>query len=442
MEDIIWGLLGPEVISGERRTRTLGLGASVRAFNELAVPGIGGTWFGKQLFLATLGVAIAEKARSLGKRINNIETANAIEALSCFLAFSSNNWISDSRLLGITKMQDKENDLRFDMLRKPGFYVTQPMRMATVQALPSLGLVEFNGSRFNSFECSQSGRDLIEAQSAEYSPCYYSKSIFDFLVAWAMGESVNVFTNDKLRRALSPLEPMTKKGCEVLRDRLIQGSVHENLADKERRRSALKWVDELRVNPNQRFEWEAKPSIIDDNHWHDLHTGSLFFVTRDAAIQTLDLLEAHISSQSGLEFKLEDLLPDNIKASINILRECAQNFLSKKHKDELGNNFCRECVDERDSVVLANIVRRDERVLRLRGRLVLPGPAFRNDSNQGDVGQSDEGESEESRSSKSIELPDGISHRVNNLFLLNADLNHELPEWLGHKETLDVKEEL
>ena len=53
-----WGLLGPEFLPNTRRTRTLGLGASVRAFNDLAVPGLGGVWYGKQLLLAVLGVAV------------------------------------------------------------------------------------------------------------------------------------------------------------------------------------------------------------------------------------------------------------------------------------------------------------------------------------------------------------------------------------------------
>ena len=52
-----WGLLGPEAISSSRRTRSLGIAASVRRFNDLAVPGLGGVWFGKQIFLALLGVA-------------------------------------------------------------------------------------------------------------------------------------------------------------------------------------------------------------------------------------------------------------------------------------------------------------------------------------------------------------------------------------------------
>ena len=58
---MFWGLLGPETLNGERRTRTLGVGAAVRCFNDLAVPGTGGVWFGKQVLLATLGFGAHEK---------------------------------------------------------------------------------------------------------------------------------------------------------------------------------------------------------------------------------------------------------------------------------------------------------------------------------------------------------------------------------------------
>ena len=63
MNELIWGVLGPENVRSERRTRTLGLGAAVRNFNELAVPGLGGVWFAKQIFLALLGLAVAERVR-------------------------------------------------------------------------------------------------------------------------------------------------------------------------------------------------------------------------------------------------------------------------------------------------------------------------------------------------------------------------------------------
>ncbi|WP_304009000.1 hypothetical protein [Desulfovibrio piger] len=44
----------------------------MRRFNNLAVPGLGGVWFGKQIFLDLLGVAVAEYARTQGTSIQNI----------------------------------------------------------------------------------------------------------------------------------------------------------------------------------------------------------------------------------------------------------------------------------------------------------------------------------------------------------------------------------
>src|SRR5690606_5746501 len=125
-----WGLLGPELLPNVRRRRTLGLGASVRFFNESAVPGLGGVKFGKQLVLATLGVAVAEAARDRGAKVQNIEVTNAIEALACWLAFEKNGWKSDLRLKGNTKLRGKE-DFVFKKVKQRNFYVTQPMRMAT-----------------------------------------------------------------------------------------------------------------------------------------------------------------------------------------------------------------------------------------------------------------------------------------------------------------------
>ncbi len=132
-----WGLLGPEQLAGSRRTRTLGLAAAVRNFNQLAVPGLGGVWFGKQLVLPTLGVIVADRLRRAGRSAKPIEIANAVEALACWCAFKINGWQRDSRLRGVQKLAGK-NSLTFTQLRRHGFYVTQPMRMATVQALSDL----------------------------------------------------------------------------------------------------------------------------------------------------------------------------------------------------------------------------------------------------------------------------------------------------------------
>ena len=104
-------------------------------------------WYSKQLLLSTLGVAVAEEARNRGAKVQNIEVANSIEALACWLALNGNGWSRDTRLRGNSKLQGKD-DFSFRRVRQRNFYVTQPMRMATVQPLPALGFVETDSARF------------------------------------------------------------------------------------------------------------------------------------------------------------------------------------------------------------------------------------------------------------------------------------------------------
>ena len=172
MAAISWGLLGPETLASEHRTRALGLGATVRSFNDLAVPGLGGGWFGKQLLLGALGVAIAERVRNSGKRAQNIEVTNAVEALACWLALDFSGWKRDPRLRGALKLSGKK-DLSFATVSKRSFYVTQPMRQATVQPLRALGVIESSGERFNAFRCTRHGEAFIEASAR----MTYGKSI-------------------------------------------------------------------------------------------------------------------------------------------------------------------------------------------------------------------------------------------------------------------------
>jgi len=211
---IAWGLLGPEMLASERRTRTLGLGATVRSYNDLAVPGLGGVWFGKQLLLATLGIAIAERVRNSGKRVQNIEVTNAVEALACWLALDSTGWKRDPRLRGALKLSGRK-DLSFATVCKRSFYVTQPMRQATVQPLRALGLVESNGERFNAFRCTNHGEAFIDAAWAAFKP--HKRSVLDHLVMWARSIHDDAKNSSELRRALSPLEPMSESAREFLK---------------------------------------------------------------------------------------------------------------------------------------------------------------------------------------------------------------------------------
>lgn len=417
-----WGLLGPEFLPNGRRTRTLGLGASVRSFNDLAVPGLGGVWYGKQLLLATLGVAVAEDARSRGAKVQNIEVANAIEALACWQAFNCNGWSRDTRLRGNTKLQGKD-DFSFRRVRQRNFYVTQPMRMATVQALPALGFVESDSARFNAFRCSDQGRGFIEMATGGYRP--YNRTVIDHLTWWVLGKDDRVDT-DTLQQALSPLNRFSDETIPLLRERLIQGG-NENHEDKERRGNALVWIESIRKSKPVRLTWAQRPQEISEEHWRDLHAGALFFETREAAIAVLDAVEAHIGNQTvGQSCSLKAQIPEALKPAIEKLKLAANKYLAFKHADEEANKFCCECVNDDPSSIFQSLVKRDDHVLRLVGDEVKPGPAFRGSETQAGA----DGEDQGTPQAGDIPLPEGISYRMRNLYMLNLDMHGELGQWL------------
>ncbi len=420
-----WGLLGPEFLPNARRTRNLGLGASVRLFNDLAVPGLGGVWYGKQLLLATLGVAVAEAARSRGAKVQNIEVANAIEALACWLAFEENGWSTDARLRGNNKLQGKA-DFSFRYVRQRNFYVTQPMRTATVQALPALGLVESDSPRFNAFRCSNVGKDFIEIATAGYRP--YGRTLMDHLTLWVQMKDNHVDT-DTLRQALSPLNPLPDEVIPLLRERLIQGG-NEHTEDKKRRTNALAWVESLQRDKPDRLMWTQRPKMISEEHWHDLRAGALFFEIREAAITILDALEAHIGCRSdGQYYSLKEPIPDALKTTIEKLKSAAKEYLNAKHSDEGAKKLCNECIVDDSSHILRSLVERDGHVLRLLEDEIKPGPAFRGSTTRAPA--DDQDQDQETPHARSIPLPAKISYRMRNLYLLNLDMLGELDNWLN-----------
>jgi hypothetical protein len=73
--------------------------------------------------------------------------------------------------------------------------------------------------------------------------------------------------------------------------------------------------------------------------------------------------------------------------------------------------------------------------LRQCGRDILPGVAFRGfQFAEPDIARSPEEDGAEATIEKTIPLPDGISFRVRNLFLLNIDLHGNLNDWLSNSD--------
>ena len=177
--------------------------------------------------------------------------------------------------------------------------------------------------------------------------------------------------------------------------------------------------------------------MLDEAHWRDLHSGALFFAVRDAAVVLLDRVEAYIANQSDEQrLSLQAALPAAITEGIQEIRASAATFLKQQHDpspDGMANRFCRECTNADDATLLAMLVARCEgRGLQHRSTGdIVPGVAFRGRQASGATTRSAEEDGIETEVKQAIPLPDHISNRVRNLFLLHLDLLHELREWLG-----------
>lgn len=419
-----WGLLGPATLLGERRTRSLGIMRAVRRFNERAVPGIAGAWFGKQLALAVLGIRVAELARDGGLNVRNIQCANAIEALGCWLGHDIGKWSGHPRLRGINKLP-RAHELDYATFRQPGFYVSQPMRMAVAQALVPLGLAAGTSQRFNALETTAEGIALLEGAFGSYRP--YRGELLSHLVRWTAGQESRLRT-DSLIKALSPSEPLEPRARAILRDRLILGGPQESQDQKLRRRAALEWTNQVIMKPEQASRsWSDRPAAITaDTHWLDLVAGAHLSATRDAALALLDAVEQRLALAPGERLKMVDA-SQLVKGELAELREHAEEFLATRHTDSEALRFCRECSQDEAVDVLRNLIVRDRRILRDVGPEVRPGPAFRRQP------LPIQGEEESTDTVVAADVEDGapedvgtwpphISYRVRNLYLLNMDL--------------------
>lgn len=428
-----WGLLAPAMAVGERRTRTLELGAVVRRFNELTVPGIGGVWFGKQLLWPALGILVADHARRPGGKPSKVECANAVEAAACWLGLHHRRWQSDPRLRGSNKMP-RQHALDFKSVSAKRFYVTQPMRMATVQAMLPLGLAQAASSRFNAFELTEKGMAFVRAACEDYRP--YKRDVATHLQMWVQGEDVGMNTR-ALHDALSPTIALSDAARAQLRDALVQGSPTEAEANKTRRRDALAWVETVHASPSA-MDWKRQPSQISAPHWADMLAGARLFAARDAAIALLDALERQVAQAPHERWRLRADLPEALLQPLEQLKTAAASFLELDHRDEEANLFCRQCVEGDAARILSKLVARDGRVLRHAGDEVVPGSAFRRTPPQALADDPDEQRSEQGpATAASPGWPPGISYRIDNLYLLSLDLLRPDPDdkWETDKET-------
>ena len=162
----------------------------------------------------------------------------------------------------------------------------------------------------------------------------------------------------------------------------------------------------------------------------------MFQSARDAAIDVLLCVEKLLNTESR-QLPLTHPLPAVAIAAINTLRTKAQAFITFGHPQAEAKAFCLECVDTDDTRLLGRLVARDDRVLQLRQGAVVPGPAFEAVTSAPPAPeQSIDAASEPAPDQHQIPWPDGMSRRLNNLFLLNADLHQDITRWMNKLETV------
>ncbi len=241
-------------------------------------------------------------------------------------------------------------------------------------------------------------------------------------MGWAKGVDRRI--PEELTNAISTLTQMPGLATEFLEGRMVQG----NTLATERRRAALQWVDAAWRRPMP-MSWHHKPKQLSPAHWIDLQTGAQFFSTRDAAIAVLDQIEMHMANHDR-RLSLDRALPEAILEKIDQLRFRAIEFLQLEYDPtpgKLATIFCKECSFSDPSVLIQKLVVLDERVLRLRDRCIIPAAAFQDPrSIHVDSARSPEEGVEGLEPQSKVEWPEGISHRIHNLYWLNLDFKNEL----------------
>jgi hypothetical protein len=127
---------------------------------------------------------------------------------------------------------------------------------------------------------------------------------------------------------------------------------------------------------------------------------------------------------------IDAALPEAVAEKLTSLREHARAFVDDNYDPSPAaeaTTFGGECTEQEDARLLEKLILREGHGLRQRGRDIVPGVAFQSDLlSPSDAARSVEEGGSEADTVQLIPLPEGVSHRVRNLFLLNLDFRGEL----------------
>lgn len=347
-----WGILLPDDIPSARRLQSLGLTRAIRRFNERAVPGMGGLWFAMPLIWSMLGITIAEALEC-----RPIEAANAIEALAMKVALDSGEGEANPRVRGRRNLSLV--GWGFEVLRRPGAYITQPFRQTCTQPLVTLGLAEGKSARFNSFRLTHDGERLLGPLAA----------VRREIENWVDGSRRH---DRDVLSAIVPTASLPAGVCWELTRR-----IYGDGAAAERRKA----IRDIGGQLTSGGVLGGSPEGLAQDHLADLRGGIATVRLREAALQVLGAVEERIAKRrdGGLtpalafaEASLDDKIRARIDACVAEAERAAPHIEEAREAESL--EFLRQC--RTADRLLQRLAKRDGVVIVLRDDMLAPGPAF------------------------------------------------------------------
>lgn len=211
---VTWGTIEPVESLQTRLRLDFGLRPAILAFNEWAVPGLGGAFFVRQLTWSCVGIRLAEE---MNKPLMASRIAEALEAFASWIALKrSNDYEKDDRVQGKRKFRDVD-DVSFDAMTGGGAYVTVPFRRAATASLSGLDLCVRAETRFNSLRLSRSGVALAQTVLS-------NRRVAGILHRFIKESSkAHSRIHDDVKYALLPGDA-TEEECSIVKTRLFSNS--------------------------------------------------------------------------------------------------------------------------------------------------------------------------------------------------------------------------
>lgn len=348
-----WGTFALGEQLSTRRNQQLGLGAAIRHYNEMSVPGIGGISFCMPLIWCLIGIKIASEIDGLPA----IRAANAVEAKVMVDAIRRET--GSRRIKGRQKLSGQEvGKGSFKKLARANTYVTQTYRQGCAQPLMEFGLVASNSARFNSFVLTERGQALL-------SPF---KKTTERVENWAKGRlPAGDFTS-----TIAPDSALPEETASFL-NRLI----FNEGKGQYRRQDIQSAFESLSAEEILGGDIES----LSRDHIEDLRIGIALVRLRELGVQILDraedILRRKRDHREPVELDVDIALKSEpLLDAINSLQNPTDDLVEIANSGTHGeiHPFLRDC-HQQDRVLL-QLVKRDRSVLQLRDGKIVPGPAF------------------------------------------------------------------